>query len=59
MRIEVVFESDIKMLHIKMTSVNCLIYCFDEITGQALQKDRVTSKLVNMQTKLFHQNGQK
>ena len=37
MRIEVVFESDIKILQIKMTSVNCLIYCFDEITGQALQ----------------------
>ena len=37
MRIEVVFESDIKMLQIKMTSVSCLIYCFDEITGQALQ----------------------
>ena len=37
MRIEVVFESDIKMLQIKMTSVNCLIYCFDGITGQALQ----------------------
>ena len=37
MRIEVLFESDIKILQIKMTSVNCLIYCFDEITGQALQ----------------------
>ena len=37
MRIEVVFESDIKILQIKMTSVTCLIYCFDEITGQALQ----------------------
>ena len=37
MRIEVVFESDIKILQIKMASVNCLIYCFDEITGQALQ----------------------
>ena len=37
MRIEVVFESDIKMLQIKMTSVSCLIYCFDGITGQALQ----------------------
>ena len=45
MRIEVVFESDTKILQIKMTSVNCLIYCFDAITGQVLQIESLPSFL--------------
>ena len=57
MRIEVVFESDIKILQIKMTSVNCLIYCFDAITGQALQIERVTSKFFKIcRHRYFHRN---
>ena len=55
MRIEVVFESDIKMLQIKMTSVSCLIYCFDGITGQALQIRKSHFQVLhNMQTQTFH-----
>ena len=55
MRIEVVFVSDIKILQIKMTSVTCLIYCFDEITGQALQiRKNHFQVFQNMQIQTIH-----
>ena len=40
-----------------MTSVNCLIYCFDAITGQVLQIERVTSKFFKIcRHRYFHRN---